>query len=116
MRRDLATCSHWAPPGIAQSSSPEDLRRSARLRHPRWHRHDDLPVHRRQDAQNQLQHRRHGRRGAQHPGGRMGADMRAALPNANRMGHTGTPVYSEDGNTWVALVTTAPTRSSTTTR
>ncbi len=46
----------------------------------------------------------------------MGADMRAALPNANRMGHTGTPVYSEDGNTWVALVTTAPTRSSTTTR
>lgn len=35
--------------------------------------------------------------------GRLGADMRAALPNANLIGLTGTPVSGEDRNTWAAF-------------
>lgn len=32
--------------------------------------------------------------------GRLGADMRAALPNANLIGLTGTPISTEDRDTW----------------
>ena len=54
-------------------------------------------------AQRPRQHHRDGRRGAPHPGGRLGRKMREALPNAFLFGLTGTPINRADRNTFCAF-------------